>query len=242
MNLIIDVGNTITKVMSAINNSINSIGSYPTDNTEELGKILKNTYFNRAIISSVSTNNFVLKTIIKKHTKDIIILDNNTPLPITNNYKTPKTLGTDRIAVAIGATILHPDTPLLIIDSGTAITYDFVNNNIYYGGSISPGIELRYKALHFFTKKLPHLEPTQIDYVIGQNTQESIHSGVYNGIVYEINGIISAYKIKYPKIKCVITGGYAEIFVKKIKNTIFAEPYLMAIGLNRILNYNVEKN
>ena len=150
-------------------------------------------------------------------------------------------MGSDRIAASIGAYYLYSNTNVLVIDMGTCIKYNFTNSqNHYLGGSISPGLQMRFKALHQFTSKLPLLQPDTLKVeLIGDNTQNSLLSGVINGIIAEMDGIINQYKEQYPDLVCVITGGDCEHFAKQLKNSIFVHPNLVLRGLNNILNFNI---
>src|SRR5690606_26712689 len=128
--------------------------------------------------------------------------------PYTNRYKTPHTLGIDRMVLASGAVLKFPETNRLVIDAGTAITYDFIDrDNNYLGGAISPGIRLRYKALNDHTAKLPLLEKSETDFFIGQTTAESIHSGVVNGVIHEIEGFVARHKVGCENFIIILTGG-----------------------------------
>jgi len=169
-------------------------------------------------------------------------LNNSTSLPINNLYKTIQTLGKDRIAAVTGGANLFPNNDLLIIDAGTCITFDFINaNKDYLGGAISPGINLRFKALHNFTGNLPLIDPKADVNLIGDSTESSILSGVINGVREEVDGIIGRYKSSYPNMKVIFTGGDVKYFDKYVKNNIFAVENLVLKGLKAILNYNVKK-
>jgi len=158
--------------------------------------------------------------------------------PFINQYQTPETLGTDRMILASGATMCFPEQNKLIIDVGTAITYDFIDkNNVYLGGAISPGISLRYKALHTYTAKLPLLEKQENDFFIEQTTSNSIHSGVINGVVFEIDSFVERLAHKYDNSIAVLTGGDTDFLVKKLKNTIFAKPNFLLESLNDLYQY-----
>lgn len=155
---------------------------------------------------------------------------------------TPETLGKDRLAAVIAASNIFPGSDLLVIDAGTAITYDFINKDReYHGGSISPGINMRFKALNTFTGRLPLIDPEPFDQLIGLNTHEAILSGVMNGARYEMNGIIEDYQLKFPHLKTILTGGDAIYFDKKLKSNIFVSSNLVILGLKLILKYNFEK-
>lgn len=168
-----------------------------------------------------------------------IVLNHNTPLPIKNKYNSPETLGNDRLALVVGASHKFPNTDVLVIDAGTCITFDFLNaQKEYLGGSISPGIQMRFKALHNQTNQLPLINTIQSNQLIGASTEESIASGVINGVCSEIDGIIERYAKDYSGLKVIVTGGDTKFFDKALKNTIFAAPNLLMEGLSKILHYN----
>ena len=228
----IDEGNTSVKLALFENNQLVFMKS--DVNLERVKELLSNC--DRLIVSSVKKNPLFESLISSKYA---IFLNPSTPLPITNCYETPHSLGNDRIALAVGATANFPNKNVLVIDAGTCITYDFINSKKeYLGGSISPGIQMRYNALHHFTSQLPLLESVDTAMLIGANTEGSIHSGIINGILVEIDGIIQRYTNQYPDIKVIVTGGNAKFFDKGLKNTIFANPNLLMEGLNKILDYN----
>jgi len=158
--------------------------------------------------------------------------------PFTNLYKTPDTLGVDRMVLASGAVLKYPKTNRLVIDAGTAITYDFVDAmDNYLGGAISPGLRLRYKALNDYTAKLPYLEKTEEDFFIGQNTSESIHSGVVNGVIHEIEGFIDRYRTTYENFIIILTGGDTDFLAKRLKSTIFANQNFLLESLNDLYQF-----
>ena len=171
-----------------------------------------------------------------------LLLDHQTPLPIRNRYLTKETLGYDRIAAAVEASARFPGQDILIIDAGTAITIDFVNSeNEFLGGNISPGLLMRYRALHEFTGKLPLVEPADQDALLGDDTEGAIRAGVQNGIIFELDGYINEQKKRYPRLQILMTGGDAVFFDKNLKNYIFVDLNLNLFGLHRILEYNVER-
>jgi len=176
---------------------------------------------------------------LKDKVNNFIYLNKKTKLPIINLYESPDTLGKDRLAAIIGANNIFKNQDVLVIDAGTAITFDFINkNNEYIGGNISPGLEMRYKSLNLFTSKLPLIKKDEKFNLIGKNTKEAIISGVQNGLVFEIDSYINIFKEKFNNIKIILTGGDSFFFEHKLKNCIFAEVFLIAIGLNKILIYN----
>ena len=170
-----------------------------------------------------------------------LALSHETPVPVVNRYLTPHTLGADRLAAVVGASHLFPGTDCLVIDAGTCITVDFVDGNKnYHGGSIGLGLEMKFRALHTFTQKLPLLQrsPEAVP-LAGRNTAGAMQSGVLNGTLAELNGLISAYRSTSPDLVVVLCGGDAAFFETNLKAPIFVVPELVLIGLNRILNYNV---
>ena len=240
MNLAIDIGNT--RIKSALFDGNDLIKSMIYDSFDQLlldANILQNA--KNAIIGSVVEG---LDLYYEKLNQKIptLIFKSSTPIPITNLYQSAGTLGSDRLSVAIAGYYLYPNCDVLTIDAGTCIKYNFTNNlNEYLGGAISPGLQIRFKSLQHFTSKLPLVDPNFLfTDLIGTNTQNSILSGVLNGSVAEVDGFIDSYKLKYPKILVLLTGGDCEYFAKRLKNSIFAHQNLVLKGLNNILNYNLD--
>jgi type III pantothenate kinase len=241
MKLIIDYGNTRVKVAIFDRDQLHDKWERENLNTEILQNFLKDkTDVTSAIISAVRKYPVPVKDLLKKRFK-FVELSETTPLPLKNKYLSPHTLGKDRIAAAVAANAMFRNQHVLIIDAGTCITYDFIDDkNAFIGGGISPGLEMRFKALHTFTDKLPLVTLDEFNKLIGQNTQESILSGVLNGAVAELTGIVSMYETLYPDIKIILTGGNAIFFDKRVKNNIFVFPNLVLTGLNLILDHNIE--
>lgn len=242
MNLVIDIGNTRTKF--SVFNRGEVLFTVPVKTlTPNDIEILKNEHpeLNRVIVSSVKDYSAGLKNYLISEFKQFIELGPETPLPIENLYQTKNTLGNDRIAAAVGAADLYPNTNLLVIDAGTAITYDIVNDkNQFLGGNITPGIDMRFKALFQFTVKLPLVKKQNLNQLFGTTTEEAVRAGVQNGVAFEIDQAISTFKEFYKNLKVIITGGNADFFDKKLKNSFFVHFNLTALGLNRILDYNGE--
>ncbi|HCY00229.1 MAG TPA: pantothenate kinase, partial [Bacteroidales bacterium] len=200
--------------------------------------VTKNFNIARAIVSSVGELPLGFESFFSNKI-NILHFSSEVSIPLKNRYKTPATLGTDRLALAVAASSIYPNSNLLIIDSGSAITYDIVTEHgEYIGGAISPGIEMRFKALNAYTVKLPLLAIDNNFPLIGTTTKESMLSGVLNGALNEVDGYIQDVSKDYSTLKVVFTGGNANFFDKKLKNTIFVHPNLLIFGLNRILNYN----
>jgi type III pantothenate kinase len=240
MNLIIDVGNTFVKLAVFNNNKIECKVITKADSVINQIKVLNRTYDNieKAIISSVGRLKKEDVEIISSYF-EVLILDSDINLPFKNLYKTPKTLGVDRIALVCGSIREFSKRNVLIIDAGTCVTFDFINEkNEYLGGAISPGIRTRYKSLNNLTANLPLLDSEMPNNIIGNSTDESIHSGVIYGILNEIDGVIELYKLKYPDLTVILTGGDAKFLSKQLKSSIFANPNFLLEGLNFILQFN----
>jgi len=241
MNLIIDIGNTRAKVAVFQQNKIALTDNVNYEDLSKKIKILQKEFdISNCIIASVGKINPSDLKILSGF-KNLVVLNHSTKIPFVNKYKTPETIGVDRIALVAAAVSSYPNKNVLIIDTGTCITYDFVDaNKNYFGGAISPGIGIRYRALHTFTANLPQLEITDFS-LIGTNTNESIHSGVLNGTIQEINGIIEQYQNKYSTLTVVLTGGDTNFLAKKLKSSIFANPIFLLEGLNSILIHNFDE-
>ena len=239
MNLIIDIGNTRTKIYLFKKDEIVEKYFFFNEEAKAIEKQLSQIKYAKCLISSTAE----LAAFYKKLA--FIELDHNTSIPLTLDYKTPSTLGSDRIALSVGAETLFPNKNCLIIGTGTCITIDFKDENAcYLGGAISPGLTIRLQSLNTFTDKLPLIKPNSSKkefLLIGKSTVESIESGVFNGTFAEIEGTIARYKEIYKDLTVILTGGDQEIFEKNLKSNIFTSLNLQAIGLNRILNYNAEK-
>lgn len=203
--------------------------------------------FDACIVSStVHITDEMKQQIADTGIAQIHYFDSTTPIPIRNRYSTPKTLGPDRLAAAIGAyyegfEIEGKHIPILIIDSGSAITYDFVNEaGEYLGGNISPGMEMRFRALHEFTAKLPLIHaPNErlANGFIGDSTETAIQHGVIDGIKHEIEGFICQFMSKYPNLCVFLTGGDKFDFEEQVKKRIFADKFLVSKGLNITLQH-----
>jgi type III pantothenate kinase len=240
-NLVVDFGNTLTKVAVYQDNELICLEKTTLLTTALLDKLRLEYFPDFAIISSVIEIPDDIRHYLETNFK-FYELTHQTPVPVKNLYKTPETLGKDRLAAVIGASALFPGNDCLVIDAGTCITFDFIDNLAqYHGGSISPGISLRFKALHNFTSRLPLVSHRNFEGLTGSTTEESILSGVLNGTTAELNCMINNYCDIYPEIKVVITGGDMIYFDKKLKNNIFAVPNLVLMGLNVILDFNVKE-
>ncbi|MCD8401862.1 type III pantothenate kinase [Tenacibaculum finnmarkense] len=240
MNLSIDVGNTRGKIAVFQGNIIVEVVIFnASEIIKVIEKIISKYFVSASIIASVASISEKTSEEIKKILNPIY-LTNQTKVPFKNLYGTPKTLGVDRIALAAAAVKIYPKKNILVIDAGTCITFDFINHKKeYLGGAISPGIAMRYKALHHFTSKLPLLEAKEVDNFIGVNTNTSIHSGIVNGVCNEINGVIEQYQKKFSDLTVVLTGGDTFFLAKQLKSGIFAHPNFVLEGLHTVLTYNL---
>ena len=191
------------------------------------------------IISNVTAEKKVPRKLLS-HDAQVIRLDHHTRLPVKNMYATPATLGNDRLANAVGAFVTFPNHPVLVIDAGTCIKYDFIDDKgRYHGGSISPGLNMRFKALHHYTGSLPLLKQEKKIMLTGTNTKEAMVSGVQAGALAEVNGFIDQYAAKHKSIKFILTGGDHRFFAGNLKKHIFVSPNLTLLGLNEILDHNI---
>jgi len=243
MNLIVDVGNTNVKLAvfqdgAMVNKEIIDINEIEVK-IQEL--IKKQPLLSKAIMSSVGNISQKQLTYITKHL-ETIVLSSHTKIPFKNKYKTPNTLGVDRIALVSASVLKYPQKNVLIIDAGTCITYDFINaKNEYLGGAISPGISMRYNSLNNLTVNLPLLKRKAPKKLIGNSSKESIHSGVINGILMEIDGIVEKYHKKHKDLTVILTGGDSDFLSKRLKSSIFANSNFLLEGLNFILEFNLNE-
>lgn len=243
MNLIVDVGNTYVKFAvfdyGALKDKI--VGEISNFNAIALSVLEQYPQINRAIVSSVGLlEQRHIQTL--KNEVQVLELSHELKLPFVNKYTTPRTLGVDRIALVSASVEQFSERNVLVIDAGTCITYDFINTaNEYLGGAISPGIRLRYKTLHALTANLPLLETTSPDDILGDSTENAIHSGVVFGVLKEIDGVIDDYAQKYEHLTVILTGGDTKFLSNQLKNSIFANSNFLLEGLNFILDYNLQQ-
>lgn len=240
MNLIIDVGNTFVKLAGFEKHKLVFREITKLSDIVEYVDNLRRKYpeITQGIVSSVGKlKKHQIKNISKK--LSILELTHKTKVPFKNSYDTPNTLGIDRIAL-VSASVYHwPERNALVIDAGTCITYDFITNkNQYLGGAISPGIRMRYKSLNNLTANLPLLDTKAPSNILGSSTADSIHSGVVNGVVNEIDGFIRNYQEKYSDLTVILTGGDANFLSEQLKSSIFANSNFLLEGLNYILEFN----
>ena len=240
MLLAIDVGNTKVKAAVFENNTLLSKDIFAANQFKEtidtiLKKypLIKNMIF--ASVGKIEKDDFLYF----QNKVKVQFISNNDKFPFQNLYTTPNTLGIDRLVLAAGAVLKYPKQNRLIIDAGTCVTYDFVDeNDNYLGGAISPGIRLRYESLHNYTANLPLLNREEPANTIGNATNQSIHSGVINGLTLEIDGFISTYSNNYKNFIIILTGGDSDFLDKRLKNNIFANQNFLLESLNQLFQYN----
>jgi len=239
MNLVIDIGNTRNKVAVFREEYLQHLEHVANEDLLDRLSVISGRFpVSRAILSHVAR--------LERESIDrigalfpLVLLDKSTPLPFKNAYGTPATLGVDRIALVAAAVTQFPGQNVLVIDAGSCITYDFVSEKaVYPGGAISPGVEMRYKAVHQFTANLPLLSKKEEIPTIGNSTENAIHLGILNGVICEIEGVIDQYMLKNKKLTVVLTGGDTNFLAKNLKSSIFATPNFLLEGLNSILIHN----
>lgn len=243
MNLCIDQGNSRTKVAvfgedgQMTNSWIYRSQDFKANDVEKVFAAYP--MIEASIISSVINLDPAVVNTLNRHSRCFILFDNNTPVPIRNHYA--PTLGQDRLAAAVGASVVMPGTDVLVIDSGTAITYDYVSaKEGFMGGNIAPGLKMRLKALRYFTGKLPKVETTQNQFVplYADNTKDAMIAGAINGICFEIKGYMEMLAKQSGDLQVILTGGNATCYQHRLPENIKFEKNLVLLGLNTILNYN----
>lgn len=241
MILAIDIGNTSIKIAAIDHMTVHKIVRTEINFFKQEIKSFKQSFLNITEVAYCNVSVFPdhLLAYLNANFDTVFEVNSKVQLPFNNHYKS-LTLGNDRIALVAGGLFVEAsNSPLLVIDAGTCVTYDFIDSRKNYkGGAISPGLQLRYKSLHNFTANLPLLQPQHIDYITGNNTETSIHSGVIKGLTLEIKGVIETYTEKYQDLKVLMTGGDSELLVKQLKNRFFATPFLMLYGIYNLYQFN----
>jgi type III pantothenate kinase len=242
MNLIFDIGNTCTKL--AIFDKWKKMLSFRTKQFHwyKMQKLCSpyEHHLDKAIVSSVRDTPEFIIDMATLGIPYVQILSHNMKLPFKNEYETPETLGPDRIAAVAGACYHFPGKRVLVIDAGSAVKYDYISGKTYKGGNISPGLSMRFRALHRFTGKLPLASTTEKYRSPGRSTMEAITAGVINGLIYEINEYIRTFEKKYVNFKVILTGGDSGYLKEKISHQITYMPDIVLDGLNYILEYNAK--
>lgn len=241
MNLCLDIGNTRAKVGLFNGSKLLQFWSIPRAEIMQFPQALTNHSIKNVILSTVAQDVGDEISQIWGDTINFIELNENTALPIQNTYQTPKTLGKDRIAAVVGATLIGPANNKLIIDAGTCITFELLKENqIYLGGNIAPGIKMRLQAMHHFTARLPELSIQETNSTIGYDTPSAMRNGAQWGVIREIEGTIDHFDHQFDPLTVILTGGDANFLAEKMKRKIFVHQHLVLLGLNKILDYNVE--
>lgn len=243
MNLVIDIGNSKTKLALFRDGRIITSEQVEVLTVSLLDRMQSEyTGITHAILCSVRELDPSIMEYLTGAFPFFLELNKSTPLPIINAYRTPATLGMDRLAAVVGASNIFPGKDVLVIDAGTALTFDLVtSDNRYIGGNISPGLNMRFNALHHYTGSLPLVVEKDDFPVLGETTEAAIVAGVEQGMVLEIDGFIDKIKAIYTDPEVILTGGDSKFFDKKLKNSIFVNQNLVLIGLNEILNFNVQQ-
>ena len=238
MNLVLDVGNSLLKIALFEKSELIQKFKFSENYKRNIEDIISKYKVTHSIISNVGRIDDSTINILKE-TTNLLLVSNQLKIPFKNLYKSKNTLGQDRLALVSAAAFNFPNENVLIVDVGSCITYDFKNNNNeYLGGGISPGISMRFKSLNTFTSNLPLIDFDNIHKLIGNNTKNSINSGVINGTISEINGIIQQYCEEFKNIRIILTGGDSNFLLKRIKNSIFADQNFLLVGLNKLLEDN----
>lgn len=244
MTICIDQGNSRTKVaLFDEQGNIVKHFIYRQFTSADVERLFSLYSLTDSIISSVVNMEPSLVNALHRCSRRFILFDHHTPVPIKNDYETPESLGLDRLAAAVGAASLCPQKDLLIVDAGSAITYDVLTSDGHYlGGNIAPGLKMRLRALHQFTKKLPMVEVDEHSLIplFGKNTSGAIVSGVVRGIVFEVKGYIRSLAQQHKNLEVYLTGGNAS-YILNHEASIHHEPHLVLIGLYAILRYNTKE-
>lgn len=242
INLVIDAGNTRVKLFVFKANRLHE--SFVCDESQffqSVENLFSKYIFENTIVSSVGSMTAKIKKALEG-VSNVLFLSNAVKVPFQNRYKTPETLGVDRMALVSAAAVHFPNKNVLVVDAGTCVTYDLLNKEgLYFGGAISLGLKMRYKALHSFTENLPEVEISEKDLNMGVDTLTSIQVGVEKGFLMEIKGMLAMYQKQFGDLTVVLTGGDAEYLSKRLKNSIFAHPNFLAEGLHAILIHNTHK-
>lgn len=239
MNLVIDQGNTTVKVAIFDGEKQVYYDVFSEDKFQSsFLQVVGNYKITRCIVASVVVGAETRFSFLREKIANVLYLSAQTPLPFIVKYATPNTLGVDRLALISGAVTRFPNSNVLVISAGTCITFDFINEQReYLGGAIAPGIQMRLRAMHEFTSKLPLIAEQDFDInkFIGDTTENCMLSGVYNNVVCELEGVIAKYERQFKNLTIILTGGNHLFLAKYIKNRIFASPFLLLEGLNAIL-------
>ncbi len=241
VKLAIDIGNTRIKTGLFEGKYLHEHREFEGNQYKELiSYIQKKMKIEAAILSAVKEIPAeIVEALFERF--PLILLNPETELPLINQYRTPETLGTDRLAGVLGGAAIFPEKDVLVINAGTCITYDVISaDRVYTGGAIAPGIRMRFKSMYTLTDQLPLIKEVPVDYLIGRTTEESMLSGVMNGVIAEAEGMIGFFRKEFPNLKVVLSGGDAPYFEKQLKSDIFAAQNIVLSGLNEILDHHAQ--
>lgn len=240
MNLAIDIGNTRIKAGVFDGEALVKNEIFEMSGDDLIRQFARTNNVQNAIVCSVNDDDIDIVSMLPAISGVLIKLTDRTNIPIVNDYDTPDTLGKDRLAAAIGGYHLFKGSNVLIIDAGTCITYDLVTaDGTFVGGNIAPGLDMRLKAMHDYTARLPLVERGDDARFMAKSTEEAVKNGAVQGMLLEIEGYIRRLMGQYAALETVITGGDARYFADLMKTKIFVRSNLVLIGLNEILKVNV---
>lgn len=240
MKLVLDIGNTFGKlvVYRQEDEVFRAQFEHKDMYTTLIGLFFDFPGIKQAILCSVVVVDSKIRLFLKEKTI-LLEVNNEMKLPFENKYETPETLGANRIGLVAAAAFKYPGKNCLVVDAGSCVTYDFISSDgIYRGGAISPGLKMRFKAMHDYTNKLPFVTLNEAFIALGTNTQNSILAGAVNGLVFEIEGWQSSFGSTHKDLTLILTGGDAQFLSKRLKNTIFAHSNFLVQGLCQLLDYN----
>ncbi len=242
MYLIVDIGNTLAKMALMSGGEVVAQCSHERFERPHAEQFVAGHDVVAAIVSSTRGDGAGVAAELRRFIGRVVLFDAATPVPIRSVYRTPETLGRDRLAAAVDVAHRFRGRDVLVVDFGTAITVDWVDRDgVYRGGCISAGLQTRFRALHDYTARLPLCTPVEEYGLQGLSTEEAIRYGVMNSVEFEIEGYIARMREKIDEISVIFTGGDAKYFAKRIKNTIFADWNPVFSGLERILAYNASE-
>ena len=240
-NLIVDEGNTLCKIAVIDENELLCEAVSEEFDMASATQMIEQFSVGKAVVASTRQGAEKIAEQLRSKLDKVLIFSSQTEVPIAVEYSSRQTLGADRVAMAVGVVCEMGIENALIVDMGSAITFDVVENGVFKGGNISLGVAMRFRALNEFTASLPLCKATEPNGEFGKSTTEAIEQGVMQGVLYEIEGYAERILSKNDKKSIIFCGGDAESFVNRIKNAIFAPRKLMFTGLNRILEHNVSK-
>lgn len=244
-NLAIDIGNTRIKLGLFSGGQCQESVYFAHEKIEGLQHWITNHSFEKVILSSVGSEavTHLVSGFLAEAGREYLEFTTGTPVPISLDYRTPRTLGKDRLAAVVGAFALFPGKNCLVIDAGTCITYDFIDGSgCFHGGNIAPGMKMRLQSMHHYTARLPLPEAQWPADWIGKTTESALQNGGLFGILLEMEGYQRLSKERWGDINVLLTGGDSHFLAKKWKSHIFVNQNLVLHGLNKILDYNVERS